>query len=507
MCNLVKVRWKTVIQILGAAALLTGLSACTDQSSSKPEPKSEKASLSDDTEKNVTKKEQALKNNIKLSNIRGTVRQNIDFSVNELEPNKPVKLIWMTMDGSYNIKDLYEVIGPEFKEREVVLAEGTSDANGNWNGSFKVPEGFGGDMTIYVVSMDNRIGQTAFTLDPSFTMSPESGPVGTEITIKVEGLGWSTYMRNWQLTYDNKYTGLVSAIATNGTAEAKIRAAGSVGKHAIRLRTGYLGMQYINYLQSPYPDKPAPDFLFEVTNSTSVKESYVEPTPTAANGGVKMPELKNKSSVELELDRSEGTVGEPVKLTAAGLPKDKEVDIIWNTMKGSRVSGLGFAEHSTKLHTLKTDHDGNLVYDFPVPDDLGGIPHRIDLKVGDEVYGQEYLRILPSIVNISPTSGPVGTKIQVTIKGGGWTEFDNAYYLTYDNAYTGYLCAFNSQGDLTFDVVATGEPGFHVIDLYPGIYKQKEKDTDMTLIPQLTYSTDHPGSAMPAIRLGFKVTE
>ncbi|RKJ36376.1 hypothetical protein D7X33_38105, partial [Butyricicoccus sp. 1XD8-22] len=146
-------------------------------------------------------------------------------------------------------------------------------------------------------------------------------------------------------------------------------------------------------------------------------------------------------------------------------------------------------------------------YDFAVPDDLGGIPHRIDLVVDGEVYGQTYLRILPSIVSMEPKSGPVGTSITITIKGGGWTEFDNAYYLTYDNAYTGYLCAFNSAGDLTFDVIAAGEPGYHLIDLYPGVYKQEIKDTDMTLIPQLTYSTDHPGSAMPAIRMAFEVTE
>ncbi|MGE7917938.1 hypothetical protein ACQKM9_03180 [Viridibacillus sp. NPDC093762] len=75
----------------------------------------------------------------------------------------------------------------------------------------------------------------------------------------------------------------------------------------------------------------------------------------------------------------------------------------------------------------------------------------------------------------------------------GWTEFDNAYYVTYDNAYTGDLCAFNSQGDLTYDVVATSVRGYHLIDLYPGIYKQKVLDIDMTLIQQLTYSTDHPG--------------
>jgi hypothetical protein len=201
------------------------------------------------------------------------------------------------------------------------------------------------------------------------------------------------------------------------------------------------------------------------------------------------------------------TVGEPVVLTAKGLPENQKVNFVWNSMKGSRVSGLGFAEFSTELGSATTGSDGTLVYNFQVPDDLGGIPHRLDLKIGDEIYGQAYLRILPSIVEFSPKSGPVGTKINITIKGGGWTEFDNAYYLTYDNAYAGYLCAFNSQGDLTFDVVATGEPGYHIIDLYPGIYKQKEKDTDMTLIPQLTYSTDHPGSSMPAIRMAFEVTE
>jgi len=36
----------------------------------------------------------------------------------------------------------------------------------------------------------------------------------------------------------NKYIGLITGISTNGTTEAKIRAAGSVGDHAIRLRTG-----------------------------------------------------------------------------------------------------------------------------------------------------------------------------------------------------------------------------------------------------------------------------
>lgn len=488
---------------ISATLLLTiSLSACSnDHSSNKAEDTSVKTTATD------KEKEVILKNNITLSAERGTVRENVDFKVVDLDPNSPAQLTWNEVDGKYTIKDLYTVVGPEFTEKEIVLAQGNSDEKGEWTGSFAVPEGFGGDFTVYVKQNDTKIGQVGYTVDPTFTMTRESGPVGTEITIKMEGLGWSTYMRNWQLTYDNKYTGLITGISTNGTAEAKIRAAGNPGKHAIRLRTGYLGMQYINYLQSPYPDKPAPDFIFEITDEKVAIENHVEPTPEAADGGVEMPELQFKDGVQMSLNIDEGIVGAPVNMTASGLPKNKEVELIWNTMKGSRVSGLGFAGENNVLDTVKTDANGNISYDFAVPDDLGGIPHRIDLKIGDEIYGQAYLRILPSIVGFEPTSGPVGTTISITIKGGGWTEFDNAYYLTYDNAYTGYLCAFNSQGNLTFDVIATGDPGYHLIDLYPGIYKQEIKDTDMTLIPQLTYSTDHPGSAMPAIRLGFEVTE
>ncbi|MFJ7732831.1 hypothetical protein ACIQXF_13150 [Lysinibacillus sp. NPDC097231] len=463
------------------------------------------SSVNDNGEKQETTQEKLL-NNITLSKSRGFVRDEVTFDVTNLQANQPVELVWNSISGEYVIEDLYAVIGPKFTEKEIILQQGTADSTGKWSGKFTVPEGFGGDFTLWVKQEDKKIGQVGYTVDPSFVMEPKSGPVGTEITIKMEGLGWSTYMRNWQLTYDNKYTGLITGISTNGTAEAKIRAAGSVGEHAIRLRTGYLGMQYINYLQSPYPDKPAPDFMFTITDGVAPTiTNHVEVVPVAASNGAEMPKLKQAEGVKVELSKNEGIVDEPMTLTSSGLPKETEIELIWNTMKGSRVSGNGFGEETTVLGKVKTDEKGDLKHDFKVPDDLGGIPHRLDLAVEGKVYGQAYLRILPSIVDFSPKSGPVGTKITITIKGGGWTEFDNAYYLTYDNAYTGYLCAFNSQGDLTFDVIATGDIGYHLIDLYPGIYKQQEKETDMTLIPQLTYSTDHPGSAMPAIRLAFEV--
>lgn len=82
-------------------------------------------------------------------------------------------------------------------------------------------------------------------------------------------------------------------------------------------------MQYINWKKSPYPDKPAPDFLFELTDDKPLAKNFVEPIPIAAAGGVKMPELKNKPGVKVTLDKITGIVGEPVKLTASGLPSKK----------------------------------------------------------------------------------------------------------------------------------------------------------------------------------------
>ena len=69
---------------------------------------------------------------------------------------------------------------------------------------------------------------------------------------------------------------------------------------------------------------------------------------------------------------------------------------------------------------------------------------------------------------------------------------------TYDNAYMGYLCGFNSQGDVVINFKAAGAPGEHMIDLFPGIYQGPANETQLLYrIPQLTYADDHPGNKIP----------
>jgi hypothetical protein len=103
-------------------------------------------------------------------------------------------------------------------------------------------------------------------------------------------------------------------------------------------------------------------------------------------------------------------------------------------------------------------------------------------------------------------SGPAGTPVTIHLKGVGWTDYDNIYVATYDNAYMGYACGFNSQGDVVINFKAAGSPGIHLIDLYPGIYQGPEGGQQLYRLPQLTYADDHPGNRIPALRFAFRVT-
>ena len=486
--------------------LILVIAGCSSTSSAKEstakETKSQNNSLIDKSEQN---KNAVFPGKMTLSTEKGEVGTPVHFTIEGLTPNKETQLEWKTVVGKYDLKGLYEFTGVSFKDKVVPLTTGKSDANGKLEGDFTVPSGFGGNHTIYVKQSNQLMTQANIHVNPSFKMSPEAGPVGSEITITADGIGYEDMERNWQLTYDNQLTGLLTAITTDGKAVAKIRASGQAGKHTLTVWHGYLGIPYINHEQAPTSYLPVPKFIFTVTGEKTDQGNYVEKIPTAADGGVAMPKLKNEAGVKVSLDKSAGVVGEKVIMTASGLPKNKEVKLSFNTMRGSRVSGNGFGEKKLDLFSVQTDDQGSFSKDFPVPDDLGGIPHRIDLQVDGKTYGQTYLAITPSIVKITPASGPPGTPFQIELKGVGWTEYDNTYQITYDNGYVGYVCGFNTAGSVTVNLIASGEPGYHIIDFYPGIYRGKQQKPDIYLAPQLTYGDDHPGSAIPAIRLGFEV--
>jgi hypothetical protein len=106
-----------------------------------------------------------------------------------------------------------------------------------------------------------------------------------------------------------------------------------------------------------------------------------------------------------------------------------------------------------------------------------------------------------------------GQHFTVHLRGLGWTQLDNTIAVDYDDSYIGYGCGFNSNGDTVMNLVATGGPGTHLIDMYPQLYNSQPAyaNTPYGVVPMLTFREDLPGLALgyqlPAIRLAITIAK
>jgi len=219
-----------------------------------------------------------------------------------------------------------------------------------------------------------------------------------------------------------------------------------------------------------------------------------------------VPETEVKvAGARLLLKPSQGPVGTRAMLSGEGFGNSRTFQLIWQSFAGSRVSGNGFEPRESVIGEVKTASDGRIEFPVTIPDDLGGL-HSLALRDGDKTIALSHFAIETSIVGMTPPSGPVGTPITIHLKGVGWTEYDNIYVATYDNAYMGYICGFNSHGDVVIHFTAAGVPGVHLIDLFPGIYQGPSSEPQLLYRqPQLTYAEDHPGNKIPALHFKFEV--
>jgi len=432
-----------------------------------------------------------------------TVGADVAVHATGLPAGKTVDLTWGTVTGGWVVEDYYRFRGKKYTETTVSLGKFTVDASGTLDGRFTIPEDFGGVHEVIALIDGKPVAQNGIEVTQSFELSPVSGPLGTPIELKVKGLGWRTMESTWVVNWDNNLVGFVSAAGTKGSAVARLRAAGPVGDHIVRVLTGYQGQGYLNYEQSPVAHLPRPQFTFRTTpGRASTPLAYAEPYQ-------RQPVPKTEVFVEdatLSLDATQGPVGSRTTLRGEGFPANATLQLAWQTSVGSRVSGNGFESQEQEFGTVKVGADGRINLPVTIPDDLGGL-HGLAVRNGDKTLGRVFFVIETSIASISPTSGPVGTPVTIHLKGVGWTEYDNIYVATYDNAYMGYACGFNSQGDVVINFHASGTPGQHIIDLYPGIYQGPPTETQLLYRqPQLTYADDHPGNKIPALRFTFEVT-
>jgi hypothetical protein len=440
-----------------------------------------------------------------------------------LPAGKAITLTWATANVTWVVDprpDSVDYLGRKADKVTVVLGTATTDANGAFTTSFVAPRDFGGIHDIYAVVDGKQVAKGGFLLDRSASISPAKGPIGTMITVTYHGLGSSLYEGGGSLLYDNKYTGAIMANWTRGTAVMHIRASGPVGRHTIEVADA-ISFKYLNIQQSPIPWGSGKVMSFTVTKDAGRPKARIDwPAKVAptldAKTTLQLAGLDRASTAAATLSSQAGAVNTKVGISATGLLANAPVDLEWSTVVGNRVNCTGtcWSFVSVPLGTSTASATGTLSSNIKVPDGLGGW-HVVQVIQNGQVKAQTPYYVKRSIVGngVSQLVLHEGQKFTVHLKGLGWTQLDNTIAVDYDNSYVGYGCGFNSQGDTVMNLVATGSPGTHLIDMYPLLYTQQPSyaNTPYGMIPVLTYAQDVPGLALgyqlPAIRLAITVVK
>lgn len=438
-----------------------------------------------------------------------------------LPAGKDVSIVWNTAKVTWIVDprpDSVDYLGRKSDKIAVVIATTKTDSNGAFSLRLKAPRDFGGIHDVYAVVDGVQVAKGGFLIARWAKMTPKKGPVGTMITLTYGGLGSSLYEGGAAAYYDNKYIGAIMANWTRGVAKVRFRAAGPVGRHTIQVADA-ISVNYLNLPQSPIPWAVGARFNFTVTKDAGLPPRMmdwpvaVEPTldarTTLATTG-----LAADSSATARLSATSGPILSNVNVSASGLRPGAAVDLVWSTVVGNRVNCTGtcWSFVSIPLGKGTATAAGSLTSTVSIPDGLGGW-HVIQLMQDGQVKAQVPFFVKRSVAGISSLKVKAGRPFTIHLKGVGWTQLDNTIAVDYDNSYVGYGCGFNSNGDVVLNLVATGAPGTHLIDMYPLLYTQQPSyaNTPYGMVPVLSYAQDLPGLALGyqlgAIRLAIEVVE
>ena len=446
-----------------------------------------------------------------------------------LPANTSVQIQWATANATWVVgadPSTVNYLGANYTKINVVLDTVTTTPTGGFSVTIDAPKDFGGLHSIFAVVGSTDLSEGSFTALRTVTITPTSGPVGAPITITYSGLGDSPYTAGASLLYDNHYVGEMMANWTRGVATATIRASGAVGPHTIQIGNA-INYLYLNVPQSPIPYTNGAVDTFNVTADDGAPAASIDwpasVTPTLAQittldqGGLGL-----KSSVTATLSVSSGPEGTSVTLNASGLSSDVSTQLEWATVVGNRVNCAStcwsFASQPINSALIPTNGAFSNTITIPSPA-LGGW-HAIQIVQANKVVGQVPFYVKESIVGYEAAGSTIpvtslsvvqGQTFQIHVEGVGWTQLDNTVGVDYDNSYIGYGCGFNSNGDVVLNLIATGAPGTHLIDLYPMLYTLSPSfaSTPYGMVPVLTYAQDDPGLALgyqlPAMRFAITV--
>lgn len=199
--------------------------------------------------------------------------------------NANVPLIWSTEHGS-NIQGYQKVYQP--------LRNATTNANGSFSFTMKVPVDLEGIHFIASAANLTRNSNATLYIERNATITPNEGPVGSQIVIQLLGTGWDYNTNIVAIDYDNSYVGYACGFSSQGNITVILTASGSPGIHSIDIYPSiWLGpappgtiAEYRYPLLTPYdhPEKaPSFHFSFLITSdnqSNGVATSSIGSVPS-----------------------------------------------------------------------------------------------------------------------------------------------------------------------------------------------------------------------------------
>lgn len=200
---------------------------------------------------------------------KGIVGGEIPYAIAGFPPNAHVVLRWDTRDGEtkmggdYNDKNL----GWVFTETYATLGTVDVDAAGKASGALTIPDDFGGDHLLEAVVDDVVLADAPFKVVGRFTAALSED--GTQVILHGTGLGWEKYTAGYNVLYDGKAMGWITALTSRGTTNVAIPVVGEAGLHTVEVFGGQSGYPFLNKHETSWPWERVYRFAFTIVNAES----------------------------------------------------------------------------------------------------------------------------------------------------------------------------------------------------------------------------------------------
>ncbi|MEF8772007.1 hypothetical protein [Halodesulfurarchaeum sp.] len=451
-----------------------------------------------------------------LGDTEGHVGDTVTIRGLQLPSNAELAVVWKTVVGNWGVIQANEIKGPQYQPKEVTLTDVKTDDSGTFEETIEIPEDYGSTHPIAIRNNGSTVANAEFEIFPHFELLNDNAELGEFFTVKGYGIGPNPARNNFQVSWDLGLVGIMTGVKNNGTATASVRAVGPPGKHDILVWRGYKG---VPFLQSRTQSDFGP-VGSETQNEWEVTVTEPETEPAAAWSdelipeeplSVHYPSIDRDTEATLTIAPNSGPPGTEAMISGKRFPENKSVNLVWHRHDGKRINGKTITPkpQPDKLPTVETDDDGTFEKEVEIPPDRGATRPIVAEVSGESVAVTGFI-MQPKITEFSPTSGPQDTEIDIKISGTGWTLYENANFVVYDNKMLGYFCGNCDNGEdgiVHLNLPVSGGPGYHFIDIYPTLFETEKDGHGFECKPHLSYLDNHPIRPLPAHHFAFKITE